>query len=126
MDAACTQVLDGSTATNTGRDPLEFFRFTNNSPTPRTLGLMIVNFDGPFPGYLKYINFGGSDVTVEFNTASATAFGHPNAAGAQAVGAAFFAETPTFRVNPPLLEPFSSGEACRSSSTRWGIVWRSR
>jgi hypothetical protein len=109
MDAACTQVLDGSTATNTGRDPLEFFRFTNNSPTPRTLGLMIVNFDGPFPGYLKYINFGGSDVTVEFNTASATAFGHPNAAGAQAVGAAFFAETPTFRVNPPLLEPFSSG-----------------
>src|SRR5262249_54768281 len=35
-------------------------------------------------------------------------FGHANAAGAEAVGAAFYQQTPQFGQNPPLLEPFSS------------------
>ena len=35
-------------------------------------------------------------------------FGHANAAGAEAVGAAFFADTPAFGLDPPILEPYSS------------------
>ena len=34
--------------------------------------------------------------------------GHANAAGAEAVGAAFFEETPEYLTDPPLLEPYSS------------------
>src|SRR5262249_6149856 len=94
MDAACTRVLAGSVAGNQGDDPFEFFSYTNSAPTPVTLGLMIVNFAGPLPGLIKYVNFGSASVTVGFNTASGTIFGHPNASGAQAIGAAFFASTP--------------------------------
>jgi hypothetical protein len=109
MDAGCTRVLAGSVDRNQGDDPFEFLSYTNTRSTPVTLGLMIVNFAGPLPGRLKYVNFGSADVTMEFDTASGTIFGHPNAGGAQAVGAAFFASTPAFGVDPPLLETFSSG-----------------
>ncbi len=44
----------------------------------------------------------------EFDTASGTIFGHANAAGAEAVGAAYFGFTPEFGVSPPVVEWFSS------------------
>jgi hypothetical protein len=70
---------------------------------------MITQFDGPNPQLIKYVQFGGGNVTInEFNTRSSTLYGHNNAAGAAAVGAAFYSETPEFGVSPPLLEPFSS------------------
>ena len=59
---------------------------------------------------MKYVVFGGVGlVTIdEFDTASGTLFGHQNAAGASAVGAAYYGSTPQFGVTPPLLEAFSS------------------
>ncbi len=57
---------------------------------------------------LKMVVFGSSNSINEFDTNSGTLFGHANAAGAEAVGAAFFEETPANGVNPPLLEPYSS------------------
>ena len=58
---------------------------------------------------LKYVRFGSSSVTVnEFDTQSSTNYGHSNAAGAEAVGAARYTETPVFGVDPPLLEFFSA------------------
>jgi subtilisin family serine protease len=56
---------------------------------------------------MKTVVFGSSTID-EFATNSSTLMGHANAAGAQAVGAAFFAETPEFGVSPPALEPYSS------------------
>jgi hypothetical protein len=56
---------------------------------------------------IKYIYFG--DMTIdEFATNSSTVYGHGNAAGAQAVGAARYNQTPAFGIDPPVLESFSS------------------
>lgn len=56
---------------------------------------------------VKTIIFGSASFD-EHATNSATLVGHANAAGAAAVGAAFFADTPEFGVSPPLKEPYSS------------------
>jgi len=107
FNAAGTMVVAGSIDANVGGDASEILFFTNTGPTA-DFNLMIVSFEGPLPGFIKYVQ-GGSGITIaEFNTASGTVFGHTNATGARAVGAAFFAETPLFGVSPPLLEPFSS------------------
>jgi PKD repeat protein len=57
---------------------------------------------------LKTVIFGSSNTLNEFQTNSGTLFGHANAAGAEAVGAAFFLDTPEFGIAPPTLEPYSS------------------
>ncbi len=108
FDAAETTVVDGATDDNVPRDPVELFSFTNSGPTA-DFNLMIVSFAGPPPGFLKYVQFGDSDITIkEFDTASGTLVGHVNADGAEAVGAAFYGDTPAFGVNPPVVETFSS------------------
>lgn len=53
-------------------------------------------YEGPSPNYIKYIWFdldAGQFVVDEYDTASGTVFGHANAAGAEAVGAAAWYQT---------------------------------
>ena len=51
----------------------------------------------------------GLDVSINaFATNSATLQGHPGAAGAAAVGAAFYFQTPSCGTTPAVLEPYSS------------------
>jgi hypothetical protein len=113
FDTTATQVVGSALSDNMNGDPVEILQFTNTGPTA-DFNLMIVNFDGPppgfpLPGFIKYIRLGSGDVTVqEYTTASGTVYGHPNAHGAEAVGAAAWFNTPAFGVNPPVLEPFSS------------------
>jgi hypothetical protein len=110
LNAAASQVVAASATDNLGGDPVEVLSFVNFGPTA-DFNLMIVNFTGPSPGFVKYINDTNGALTgivQEFNTASGTVFGHPNAIGAEAVGAAAWYNTPAFGVSPPLLEPFSS------------------
>ncbi len=108
-----TAVAHSATA-NIGGDPVEIMSYYNIGTTPAEHGtdfdLVISLADGPAPGLMKTIRYDrGPGVTVdEFDTASSTVFGHANASGAEAVGAAFFAETPEFGVAPPRPEPFSS------------------
>lgn len=91
---------------NIGGDAVEVFAITNSgAPAQVQIGLEL--FDGPAPRFLKYVFFGSMTVD-EFDTASGTVYGHANAAGAEAVGAAFYPETPAFGQSPPLIEPFSS------------------
>src|SRR4030095_922516 len=71
---------------------------------------MIVKHSGADPGLIKYVYF-GSAVINEFDTQSSTIFGHANAVGAEAVGAARYSNTPAFSVFPPILESFSSSGA---------------
>ena len=101
------RVLASAIDKNLGGDPIELLRYTN--PGPGTgFSLAIVIRSGPQPALMKYI-YSGPGVSVnEYATASSTLYGHANAAGAQAVGAAFYVWTPAFGVFPPLLEPFSS------------------
>ena len=100
------RALAGSIDANIGGDPVEIFGYTNNGPKGTfQLGIELVT--GSAPGLIKYVYFG--DVTInEYATNSGTLYGHANAAGAQAVGAARYSETPAFATDPPLLEYFSS------------------
>ena len=69
---------------------------------------------GPLPGFIKYVQFGSSSITIRNTTPRA---GPSSAtkmrAGAEAVGAAFFGSTPAFGVNPPLKEAFSAAGSAR-------------
>src|SRR5262249_33345012 len=87
---------------------------TNFASTALTVNLMIVNHSGPNPSLIKYVNFirAGTALTInEFATNSSTIFGHANAVGAEAVGAAAYFNTPQFGVSPPVLNSFSSSGA---------------
>jgi subtilisin family serine protease len=63
---------------------------------------------GPPANLIKTVIFGSGITISEFQTSSATSFGHANAVGAESVGAAFFLDTPEFGISPPSLEPYSS------------------
>src|SRR5262245_3567600 len=106
-----TTVLAGGTVNNIGRDAVEVVVLPIPSGSGQTaFSIMITRFDGPNPELVKYVVIdNGAGVTInEFDTQSSTLYGHANAAGAEAVGAAFYRNTPEFGVSPPLLEPFSS------------------
>ncbi|HTM09644.1 MAG TPA: putative Ig domain-containing protein [Verrucomicrobiae bacterium] len=101
------QVVAEGAAINTGNDALEILDYTNSTNFDQSLKLMIVKFGGANPGLVKYVYFGSMSVN-EYDTQSSTIFGHANAAGAEAVGAARYSKTPAFGVSPPLLEFYSS------------------
>src|SRR5262249_53619930 len=82
-------------------------KYTNTSDTAQNYDLMIVKYSGANPGLLKYLLFGSGTVN-EYATNSSTVFGHANAAGALAVGAANYYNTPPFGTDPAVPEPFSS------------------
>ena len=62
----------------------------------------------PPASLVKLVIFGQDVVVNEWATNSGALFGHPNAASATAVGAAFYMDTPMNGVSPPVLRPFSS------------------
>jgi hypothetical protein len=106
-----TTVLAGSTVNNIGRDAVEIVILTIPPGSAVTaFNIMITKFDGLNPQLLKYVVIdNGAGVTInEFDTQSSTLYGHANADGAEAVGAAFYRNTPEFGVSPARLEPFSS------------------
>ena len=85
---------------------------TSASPTgPGTINLVIGLKNGsPAPGLIKVVvaDDGAGSTLGAFDTHSPTLQGHPGAAGAAAVGAAFFAWTPRCGPSPAQLETFSS------------------
>lgn len=99
--------LFSSEDVNVGADPIEILIITNGG-TPALANLRIANFSGADPGLMKYVFFNSGMSVNDFPTDSGTVIGHSNAEGAQAVGAAFYFETPPFGTAPPLLESFSS------------------
>lgn len=105
-----TQAVAGSVDFNFDRDPVEVFLFENDGSLGTEFNLFIgrrTDRPNPAPGQFKYITFGNTDIE-EFATNSPTLFGHANAEGAQAVGAAFYDQTPEFGTNPPRVESFSA------------------
>jgi Ca2+-binding RTX toxin-like protein len=109
LNDAGNRVVAASADDSMGRDAVEILSFTNPSGSAvSTFNLMITKFSGADPGLLKYVAFEFGGTIQEFDTASGSLFGHANAAGAEAVAAAFYGRTPEFGVNPPRVEPFSS------------------
>lgn len=104
----------GGTSDNIGRDAVEIFRVFNigdidadgdgNPDTQFQIGLELLA--GREPKFMKYVYFG--DMTIsEYDTSSGSIYGHAFAMGAEAVGAAYYRESPPFE-SPPLIGPFSS------------------
>ena len=97
----------GVSHNNIGGDAVEIFAFTSGAGPTKTYQVGIEHFAGPAPGKVKFVYFGSMSID-EYDTNSSTSYGHAVAAGARAVGAARYSETPAFGESPPLLEYFSS------------------
>jgi hypothetical protein len=111
------QIVTSSITDNlTTGDPVEVIQFQNPGFFfGEDYHIMITHFDvvtpqhpqpGPPPGRLKYVWFASPSVTVnEHTTDSPASYGHANASGAEAVGAAFYLDTPGGDPNGVLPEP---------------------
>lgn len=102
-DAAGTNLLFASTTSQIGLDPVEILTIPA-ATAALTLNVAIAGFNVNGLGRMKYV-ITNADVTInEFGTASSTAWGHTNAAGAISVGASNALVTG----NPPLVQSSSA------------------
>jgi subtilisin family serine protease len=102
---------------NIGADAVETPIMVNFSDADIEVQIGIELFEGPTPNYIKYVWFdldAGVFTVDEYDTASGTVYGHANAAGAEAVGAAAWYQTEEWgsplrpRCVPACLNSFSS------------------
>jgi subtilisin family serine protease len=102
---------------NIDGDAVETPIMVNLSDADIEVQIGIELFEGPAPNYVKYVWFdldAGQFTVDEYDTASGTIFGHPNAAGAEAVGAAAWYQTEAWasplrpQCIPACLNSFSS------------------
>jgi hypothetical protein len=99
----------------TGVDPVQLLIIGNSaaataSTAAESLSVSIALANAHAPGLIK-LALEGDGLAVSINafaTNSPTIQGHPNAAGAMAVGAAFYFRTPQCGTSPAVLESFSS------------------
>lgn len=98
-----------SSGPNIGGDPFEFIGITNTGTAPIDIQIAIVNFSGPNPSIIKWVDASGV-AAYQYATRSSTIFGHGNAEGAIAVGAARATLTPAFNAarTTAVVEGFSS------------------
>jgi subtilisin family serine protease len=81
---------------NVGLDAVETPIMVNFSEEDIAVQIGVELYEGPSPNYLKYVWFdldAGVFTVDEYDTASGTVYGHANAAGAEAVGAAAWYQT---------------------------------
>jgi hypothetical protein len=102
-------------ANSVGSDPVQVMLIDNpadaaGNSTQETLNIQVGLVSGTPPGRIKVAveDDGLGSTITSFATNSGTLQGHPGAAGAVAVGAAFFLNTPACGDSPPELEYFSS------------------
>ena len=96
---------------NIGNDPIEVVQFSNTTGASQIYNVVVGLAAGAAPSDLKIVTFNGSGTVgngFASNTNNGTVYGHAAAADAIAVGAAYYAQTPAFGVNPPVIESFSS------------------
>ena len=99
-----------------GHDPVQIMIIDNPAnatanSTQETLNIVVGLASGTTPGRIKVVvedDGAGTKITQFFTNNSGTLQGHASAAGAAAVGAAFFANTPSCGAAAPSLESFSS------------------
>jgi len=101
------QQLLRANSNNTGGDAVEILGFTTGNGSTKTFQLGLEHISGPMPSKIKYVYFGPMTLS-EYSNNSSSSYGHAIAAGARAVGAARYSNTPAYGVSPPLLEGFSS------------------
>jgi hypothetical protein len=104
-----------SGANSLGADPVQVLLIANpatnaNPSAAENIGIVVGLAGGTTPGRIKVVveDDGLGSTITSFATNSATIQGHPSAAGAAALGAAFFLQSPACGTTPPALEYFSS------------------
>lgn len=97
----------GGFTRNTGGDPCEVFTIPNPGNGPLQVQFAIGRVSGPAPGRMKYVAYHAGFRAAEWAAETGTVYGHANAAGAIAVGAAAYDQTPAFG-RPPAAQPNSS------------------
>jgi len=107
--------MDCTGANALGADPVQVLIVANPADTlvnskTTTLNIVVGLKAGAAPGRIKIaVEDDGLGSTInQFATNSGTLQGHPGAAGAMAVGAAFFFDTPACGTTPAQLESYSS------------------
>lgn len=104
-------------ASSIGGDPVQMLIIGNpasaSGDTPATNATLTIGLrnGGTVPGRIKFVledDGAGSTINSPFNTNSPTIQGHPGAAGAAAVGAAFYLNTPQCGTTPAALNAYSS------------------
>ncbi len=91
-------------------DPLIAVPFNNDTSSPVTLQISIINLAGPNPGFLKfeaYDNTGGTSVTINGQN-TGTVIAQHESPYAITVGAVDTGNTPALGASPAVSEPFSS------------------
>jgi hypothetical protein len=98
-----------------GVDPVQVLLVVNpatnaNPSAVENISIVVGLAAGTTPGRVKVVveDDGGGSMITSFATNSGTIQGHPGAAGAMAIGAAFFLNTPACGAAAPALEYFSS------------------
>ena len=107
--------LFGFNRNNIGGDPIEVLPFTVTQTTQTNI--IIVRSGGTGAVNFKYVFFRGNGVVSKYNSGNSTIVGQANAAGAMAVGAVLYANTPAFGVNPPTIASFSSQGGTPANNT---------
>ena len=107
IDPTKTSVVASATNNTIGGDPTQVLSFQNTSTTTNTYYLTLKDIAGATPGAMKYISLNGGTVT-NYLTNTGASFGHNQATNAVGVAAAYYAQTPAYKVSPPLKESFSS------------------
>ncbi|MGK3987750.1 S8 family serine peptidase [Sorangium sp. So ce136] len=116
MDVAQDVCQLAGVVDNIGGDAVEVAAIVNESDEALDLKIGLELVAGPAPGLMKYVWFdlAGTFIVEEFDTRSSTIYGHSNAAGAEAVGAAAWFDTEEWgsplepACVPACLESFSS------------------
>ena len=93
--------------------PSEFIGATTSGGGTVTFNIAIRKWSGPDPAVIKWVIRNASGLVInEFATPTtngqATGYGHSNSAGANAVGACAWFDSPAYGTNPPLAESFTS------------------
>ncbi len=107
-----TLVAAASQDGNINGDALEILSYDNTTGSSQTYYVLITKYSGVSPTRLKFVenadSFFPASASGIVGINASTCYGHPNAAGAIATGAAPFTKTPAYGVNPPEIESFSS------------------
>ena len=112
IDVAGDSVAASSTDPNIGGDAVEILDVENTTGSAKEFQLRIELADGPAPDRVKYVytpdnvSYVSGDDYGDAN--KPTLYGHANANGALAVGAAFYNKTPEFGTSPPEKQSFSA------------------
>jgi subtilisin family serine protease len=93
-DAPYCQVIGASF--NQDADAVEYAVIANFTDSPLEVQVGIELFAGPAPSLIKGVWFGDEVLVNEYDTRSGTIYGHANAEGAEAVGAAWWFDTAAY------------------------------